>query len=407
MNKEEFLTKLASLLEDIPQKEREDAIQYYNDYFDDAGEDRFDEVVESLGSPEKVAELIKNESSDPIAVTKEKTNEVIMTDDTPKFTPPPFPEPAYTAQPVPPPVKKSGSKAAVIIACILLGLGVLFVAFGTLFLGKFFRNGGPLKFDYNIDLDEDITGLHADFTGRFPEISISSEASDHSWSFDASDVDSIKIIAGASEIRFMEHKENTIDVSAHVTGEVICTAENGVFRLDASGLDKGTIELGNIKNSITITLPSGFRTDSAEISLGAGSFSADTLLADTVTFAVGAGELEIDEVAGDTVSVSLNAGEVRIRKMSSETSHLSVNAGSINISKLDTGDLTAAVDMGEIDIDLTGKKDDYNYRLSCGMGEINIDDDEYAGMGLEKKIDNNAGRNVSLSCSMGEIEIDF
>ena len=34
MNRIEYMTKLASLLQDIPEVERRDAMKYYNDYFD-------------------------------------------------------------------------------------------------------------------------------------------------------------------------------------------------------------------------------------------------------------------------------------------------------------------------------------------------------------------------------------
>ena len=33
MNRIEYMTKLASLLQDIPEVERRDAMKYYNDYF--------------------------------------------------------------------------------------------------------------------------------------------------------------------------------------------------------------------------------------------------------------------------------------------------------------------------------------------------------------------------------------
>ncbi len=59
MNRIEFMTELASLLQDIPVEERRDAMQYYNDYFDDAGEDQERQVIEELESPQKVAEKIK------------------------------------------------------------------------------------------------------------------------------------------------------------------------------------------------------------------------------------------------------------------------------------------------------------------------------------------------------------
>lgn len=59
MNRIEFMAELDVLLRDIPEEERRDAIQFYNDYFDDAGEDKESEVILELDSPAKVAEKIK------------------------------------------------------------------------------------------------------------------------------------------------------------------------------------------------------------------------------------------------------------------------------------------------------------------------------------------------------------
>lgn len=41
--------------------EREEALQYYNDYFNDAGAENEQDVIQALGSPEKVAENIKRD----------------------------------------------------------------------------------------------------------------------------------------------------------------------------------------------------------------------------------------------------------------------------------------------------------------------------------------------------------
>lgn len=61
MDRYEFMWKLKSLLSDIPEQEREEALQYYNDYFEDAGKENEASVIASLGSPEKVAENIKKD----------------------------------------------------------------------------------------------------------------------------------------------------------------------------------------------------------------------------------------------------------------------------------------------------------------------------------------------------------
>ena len=59
MSRIEFMTELAALLQDIPVVERQEAMKYYNDYFDDAGEENEHQVIEELESPEKVAATIK------------------------------------------------------------------------------------------------------------------------------------------------------------------------------------------------------------------------------------------------------------------------------------------------------------------------------------------------------------
>lgn len=61
MNRIEFMKQLESLLQNVSQTEREEALQYYNDYFDDAGPENEKEVIEALGNPARVAENIKRD----------------------------------------------------------------------------------------------------------------------------------------------------------------------------------------------------------------------------------------------------------------------------------------------------------------------------------------------------------
>lgn len=55
------MNQLQRLLEDLPAAEREEALQYYNDYFDDAGSENEQDVINSLGSPKAIADNIKAE----------------------------------------------------------------------------------------------------------------------------------------------------------------------------------------------------------------------------------------------------------------------------------------------------------------------------------------------------------
>ncbi|MDE6743964.1 MAG: DUF1700 domain-containing protein [Lachnospiraceae bacterium] len=62
MNKEEFLRQLETHLSGMPESEKQEALQYYRDYFEDAGPDKEGEVIDSLGSPADVARSIREEN---------------------------------------------------------------------------------------------------------------------------------------------------------------------------------------------------------------------------------------------------------------------------------------------------------------------------------------------------------
>ena len=59
MNRVQFMKQLEKLLSDISEEERKEALDYYESYFDDAGPEREAEVIRELGSPGKVAAIIK------------------------------------------------------------------------------------------------------------------------------------------------------------------------------------------------------------------------------------------------------------------------------------------------------------------------------------------------------------
>lgn len=62
MNRQEFLRQLAQLLEDIPEAERREALEFYNNYFDDAGPENEAQVIQELGGdPKKAAASLKAE----------------------------------------------------------------------------------------------------------------------------------------------------------------------------------------------------------------------------------------------------------------------------------------------------------------------------------------------------------
>lgn len=61
MMKEEFLSQLEYLLQDIPEDDKRDAIDYYRDYLEEAGPESEEEVLKEFGSPERIASIIRTD----------------------------------------------------------------------------------------------------------------------------------------------------------------------------------------------------------------------------------------------------------------------------------------------------------------------------------------------------------
>ena len=59
MDRAQFMKQLERLLSDISEAERQEALAYYNSYFDEAGPENEASVVRELGSPGKVAAISK------------------------------------------------------------------------------------------------------------------------------------------------------------------------------------------------------------------------------------------------------------------------------------------------------------------------------------------------------------
>ena len=52
MDRAEFLNRLEAQLLDVPQAEREEALQYYEDYLNDAGDAGDFDILQELGTPD-------------------------------------------------------------------------------------------------------------------------------------------------------------------------------------------------------------------------------------------------------------------------------------------------------------------------------------------------------------------
>lgn len=186
----------------------------------------------------------------------------------------------------------------------------------------------------------------------------------------------------------------------------IQVSEDNCFRVEADGMRKfqgyvegGTMEIcgtskasnnseGNLGGSICLYVPEGYYFENTSLDLGAGSLSVEELQTGALEANVGAGKMTVEELSSRVAEVSVGMGSIRL-----------------------TGDVTERLDgecsMGELKLTLAGAQTDFNYDLSCGMGELKVGDDSYNGLAQEKQINNNASKNMELECAMGSVVVEF
>lgn len=73
MNKTEFIKQLEKCLRRLPKEDREDAIRYYEEYFEEMGADDSTDVTSTLGTPNEIArEIIATCTEKHMDAQKEK-----------------------------------------------------------------------------------------------------------------------------------------------------------------------------------------------------------------------------------------------------------------------------------------------------------------------------------------------
>ena len=72
MTKHEFMFRLEKALSGLSENEKNEALRYYDDYLSDCGSDNLADVLSQLGSPEKLAEEIKNDIDDASSADTEE-----------------------------------------------------------------------------------------------------------------------------------------------------------------------------------------------------------------------------------------------------------------------------------------------------------------------------------------------
>lgn len=110
----------------------------------------------------------------------------------------------------------------------------------------------------------------------------------------------------------------------------------------------------------------------------------------------------------DEVDLEIGAGEANVEGLAANTVNVDVGAGEADITGLDVKNLNAETGAGQLYMELIGSEEDYNYDVECGVGEVQIGESTFEGLGREQHLTHpGANRFLDVECGVGEIQIEF
>ncbi len=320
---------------------------------------------------------------------------------------------------------KSLTKFCLIVASVFVVLGIVGVAAGvslgarpSQFLRMVHYNH-HWDFWNDWDLADDIEDLHDDWYDDFDdwkndmnewgdletiddiEIASVENVDIQEGSFGGDHIEKLKLDLDRSSVKIYTHNEESFRITAKNAKDYFKIKEDGDTLLLED--HRGTRR----KNSLILEIYVPERTlEKIELDLGATEFYAESLQAEKLDLDLGAGQSQIEKIEAQKVELEIGAGELLLRNLNaSEKAFLGVGTGLLEVNSFAGGDLELDCGVGSLDICVQGKETDYNYTLSCGIGSITLNNDDYSGLGREKIINNDAKKEISMECGIGNITL--
>lgn len=300
-------------------------------------------------------------------------------------------------------------KGCLYVTGILAAVGLVLFTIGAVFGGfrqaiNIGRNGGftyhfnaPYSWHVSLDSmddyelgdidDEDLIDYEEDDLGT------------------ADDIHSIEINLKAGVLNIEESEDDTYRMSADNVYKVKCYMEDHVLYIRGVGIKNDY--KGIKRQSITLYVPKDAKLQDVDIELGAGTGRISSLVADKLYMEVGAGELKGDHITADSMDIQVGAGRVDMKNCVAGDIDYEIGMGSACYQGRLDGDAEVSCNMGSAELKIEGREEDYDYRIKCALGAVNVGSRQFTGISDEKRLDNSTGNVISLDCAMGNITVKF
>ena len=399
MTRQEYMQQLAALLAAMPEAERRDALDYYEEYFDVAGPEKEAQTIQELGSPQNVAEKIWEGTGTQFGT--------------------PMPDNSMPEQ---------GSRRRKSPVWIVLAILAILIVVLLVFNGSFKI---VTKYQYSVaesataeevppqettgDAAEETAGGATESTDENTETAITKESAksestnrleSSTMTLDAKQVQTMVLDLDCGEVAF---------VRSNAADEITLRFENFYSdwlerTLDESGfsvrykIPKGYISGSDPTPTLSIALPE-IELEQIELNLNLGSADLGTLKAKSIQADLALGSLYADELQTGQLDATLALGSAELGTVQAERVTIENAQGDVTISRLVGASQVQVTDqLGNIALTLGEKADGYSVQAACGLGSITVSGVKQAS---PYSANSKAANAVILDAALGDITLNF
>lgn len=395
MTRQEYMQQLAALLAAMPEAERRDALDYYEEYFDAAGPEKEAQTIQELGSPQNVAEKIWEGTG------------------------------AQSGTPMPDnSMPEQGSRRRKSPVWIVLAILAILIVVLLAFIGSFKI---VTKYQYSIAESataEEVPPQEAtggatenmdESTDENTETAITKESAksestnrleSSTMTLDAKQVQTMVLDLDCGEVAFVRSNaadEITLRFENFYSDWLERTVDESGFSVRYK-IPKGYISGSDPTPTLSIALPE-IELEQIELNLNLGSADLGTLKAKSIQADLALGSLYADELQTGQLDATLALGSAELGTVQAERVTIENAQGDVTISRLVGASQVQVTDqLGNIALTLGEKADGYSVQTACGLGSITVSGAKQAS---PYSANSKAANAVILDAALGDITLNF
>lgn len=395
MTRQEYMQQLAALLTAMPEAERRDALDYYEEYFDAAGPEKEAHTIQELGSPRNVAEKIW-EGTGAQSGTPMQDNSM--------------PEQGS---------RRRKSPVWIVLVILAILIVVLLVFIGSFKIVTKYQYGiAESATAEEVPTQEAAGGTTENMdesTDENTETAITRESAksestnrleSSTMTLDAKQVQTMVLDLDCGEVAFVRSNaadEITLRFENFYSDWLERTVDESGFSVRYK-IPKGYISGSDPTPTLSIALPE-IELEQIELNLNLGSADLGTLKAKSIQADLALGSLYADELQTGQLDATLALGNAELGTVQAERVTIENAQGDVTISRLVGASQVQVTDqLGNIALTLGEKAAGYSVQAACGLGSITVSGAKQAS---PYSANSKAANAVILDAALGDITLNF